>query len=210
MLPDDGVPSPVREVTLDAACPVCGAAGLQMRSMSLDIPYFGEALQTTVLCRECRFRHADVLLTQQGPPTRHTLRVRDAKDLSARVVRSSSGTVRVPELGAVMEPGPRSDAFISNAEGVLHRFRDILGFLARNGNTKPRREAARAALDRLAGMIDGKEPFTLIIEDPYGNSGILHEGARVDPLTDKEIRGLKTGVFTLELRPGGPRARASP
>jgi zinc finger protein len=178
--------------------------------MSLDIPYFGEALQTTVLCRECRFRHADVLLTQQGPPTRHTLQVRDAKDLSARVVRSSSGTVRVPELGAVMEPGPRSDAFISNAEGVLHRFRDILGFLARNGNTKPRREAARAALDRLAGMIDGKEPFTLIIEDPYGNSGILHEAARVDPLTDKEIRGLKTGVFTLELRPGGPRARASP
>ena len=201
--------SPVREVTLDAPCPVCAAPGLQMRSMGLEIPFFGDALQTTILCRECGFRHADVLLTKQGDPTRHTLRIGTAGDLDARVVRSSSSTVRIPELGAVMEPGPRSDAFISNAEGVLHRFRDIFDFLARNANTKPRREAARASLTRLAAMIEGREPFTLILEDPFGNSGILHDGALVEGLTDGEIRGLKTGIFTLELRPGGPRARAS-
>jgi zinc finger protein len=108
-----------------------------------------------------------------------------------------------------MEPGPRSDAFISNAQGVLHRFRDIFEFLARNANTRPRREAARGSLERLAAMVDGREPFTLILEDPFGNSGILHDGARAEGLTDEELRGLKTGVFTLELRPGGPRARAS-
>ena len=206
--PDDA--SPVREVALDASCPSCGTAGLQMRSMGLDIPYFGDALQTTVLCGACGFRHADVLLTRQGAPTRHTLRVPGAHDLSARVVRSSSCTVRVKELAAVIEPGPRSDAFISSAEGVLHRLRDILAFLARNGNTKPRREAARTSLERLARMIDGAEPFTLVLEDPFGNSAILHDGATVEPLSEREVRGLKTGVFTLELRPGGPRVRASP
>ena len=201
--------SPVREVTLDAPCPVCGGPGLQMRSMALDIPSFGDALQTTILCGECGFRHADVLLTNQGPPTRHTLRIGSPDDLSARVVRSSSCTVRVPELGAVMEPGPRSEAFISTAEGVLHRFRDIFEFLARNANTKPRRDAARTSLDRLAGMVDGKEPFTVVLEDPFGNSGIPHEAARTDALTDAEVGRLKTGVFTLELRPDGPRTRAS-
>jgi zinc finger protein len=210
MVPESDDPSPVREDTLDASCPLCGGPGLQMRSMALDIPYFGDALQTTVLCGSCGFRHADVLLTKQGAPTRHTLHVRDAGDLSARVVRSSSCTVRVPEIGAVMEPGPRSDAFISNAEGVLHRFREIFEFLGRNGSTKPRRDGARGSLDRLAGMIEGREPFTLVLEDPFGNSGILHDAGRVEGLSDDEVRGLKTGVFTLELRPGGPRARASP
>jgi zinc finger protein len=181
-----------------------------MRSMALDLPYFGDALQTTVLCGECGFRHADVLLTKQGAPTRHTLRVRNGGDLRARVVRSSSCTVRVLEMEAVMEPGPRSEAFISNAEGVLHRFRDIFGFLARNANTKPRRDAARKSLERLAAMIEGREPFTLVLEDPFGNSAILHEDAVADPLSDKEVSRLKTGVFTLELRPSGPRSRASP
>jgi len=178
--------------------------------MALDIPYFGEALQTTVLCEACGFRHADVLLTKQGDPTRHSLTVRGSGDLDARVVRSSSCTVRVPELGAIMEPGPRSEAFISNAEGVLHKFRDILEFLGRNASTKARRDEAARSLRSLNRMIEGAEPFTLVLEDPFGNSGILHEAAEVRPLTKDEVRGLKTGVFTIEMRRGGRRAPASP
>ena len=181
-----------------------------MRSMALDLPYFGDALQTTVLCLDCGFRHADVLLTREGAPTRHTFRVGDAKDLRARVVRSSSATVRVPEIRAVMEPGPRSEAFISNTEGVLHRFRDIFGFLARNANTGRRRHAAERSLDRLAAMIEGREPFTIVLEDPFGNSAILHEDSEVRPLTAREVRSLKTGVFTMKVRPGGRRSPGSP
>src|SRR3989304_1311752 len=60
--------SPVRDVALHAPCPMCGAANLRMRSLSMDIPYFGEALQTTVLCEACGFRHADVLLAGGGAP----------------------------------------------------------------------------------------------------------------------------------------------
>ena len=199
----------VKEVSLDASCPVCGTAGLRMRSMALEIPYFGGALQTTILCGSCGFRHGDVLLTNEGSPTRHRLRVRGSQDLSARVVRSSSCTVRVPELGAVMEPSMRSEAFISNAEGVLRRFRDILGFLARNGDSEARRRAARKSLDTLQAMIDGRQPFTLVLEDPSGNSAILHEGATVHALSERAASKLKRNAFTMELRPDAPRARAS-
>src|SRR2546427_11120509 len=118
-MPDAGEGSPVNDVALDAACPACGAAGLRMRSMALDIPYFGDALQTTVLCEACGFRHGDVLLTNQGPPTRHALRVASPGDLRARVVRSSSCPVRDPEPGASLEPGPPSDACISHLERLL-------------------------------------------------------------------------------------------
>ena len=178
--------------------------------MSIDIPYFGDALQTTVLCEACGFRHADVLHTRQGDPTRHALRVGGPEDLDARVVRSASCTVRVPELGVVMEPGPRSDAFISNAEGVLHRFRDIYGFLTRNADTERARRRATKSLETINRMIDGREPFTLVLEDPSGNSAILHEAAEVRPLTEAEVRRLKTGVFTIEASRGGRRAPASP
>src|SRR5438093_7147059 len=208
-MPDAGEGSPVNDVALDAACPACGAPGLRMRSMALDIPYFGDALQTTVLCEACGFRHGDVLLTNQGPPTRHALRVASAGDLRARVVRSSSCTVRVPELGASMEPGPTSEAFISNVEGVLHRFRDILGFLERNASTKARREAARKSQRVLRRMEEGDERFTLVLEDPFGNSAILHDGAEARGLTDREVASLTTGALTVVLRPPGSRARAS-
>jgi zinc finger protein len=208
-VPSSDEPPPMNAVTLDAPCPVCGTEGLRMRSMGLDLPYFGDALQTTVLCEACGFRHGDVLLMHQGPPTRHRLRVRGSSDLSARVVRSSSSTVRVPEIGAMMEPGMGSEAFISNAEGVLHRFRDILGFLARHADTDARKEAARRSLRTLERMIEGSEPFTLVLEDPSGNSAILHESTEVRTLSEREARRLKADVFTMELRPGGRRAPAS-
>jgi len=202
--------SPVREVALESACPMCGAQPLLMRSLRLDIPYFGDALQTTVLCRECGFRHADVIHTELGAPTRNTLRVRRAEDVNARVVRSSSCTIRIPEVGAVMEPGPQSEAFISNVEGVLGRFRDILGFLVRNAESDRRRAEARASLRAVDEMVEGRRPFTVILDDPFGNSGILHDEAEVRPLTEHEVKNLKTGMFVLEPGPSGVRPRASP
>ncbi len=200
----------MEESTLDAPCPMCGARTLTMRSLRLDIPYFGDALQTTVLCAECGFRHADVILTKEGKPTRHTLRVRSSADLTARVVRSGSCTVRLPELKAIMEPGQASEAFVSNAEGVLRRFREVFGFLVRNADTAAQRAKAESALATLDRMIAGLASFTLILDDPFGNSTILHEDAEARPLTARETAGLKTGVLTFETRGKAPRSRASP
>ncbi len=210
MAADPGAPPPVQETLLDAPCPMCGGGRLVLRSLRLDLPYFGDALETVVLCGDCGFRHADVLLTKEGRPTRHRMRVRGSSELSARVVRSSACTIRIPELKALMEPGQRSEAFVSNAEGVLVRFREILGFLSRNAATPRKRAAAVASLATVSRMIDGREPFTLVLDDPTGNSAILHEAAEVRPLTEAEVRGLKTGGFTFELRPRGPRPPASP
>ncbi len=131
-------------------------------------------------------------------------------DLDARIVRSSSATIRIPEIGGVLEPGPRSEAFISNAEGVLHRFRDVLGFLSRNADTAVRRRRADAAVATLDRMIRGEVPCTLILDDPFGNSAILHKAVEARALTDGELRGLKTDVFTVELHRARSRAPASP
>jgi len=170
---------------------VCGGSSLVMRSVPLDLPYFGEALQTTVVCQSCSFRHPDLLLTREAQPARYELSVAGPHDLSARVVRSASGTIRVPELRATIEPGPRAEAFVSNAEGVLRRLRDIADFGVRASETPAARRTAERIVATIDAMIAGGRPFTLIIEDPTGNSAILHARARKRTLTETEARRLK-------------------
>lgn len=184
---------------MDAPCPVCGHAPLVVRSLSLDLPFFGDALQTTVLCTACGYRHADVLLTRAGAPVRVALRVDRPERLSVRVARSSSGTVRIPELGAVMEPGPWAEAFVSNVEGVLRKFLDVvLGQEAVAADAASRRRLG-VVRRRMEAMVEGREPFTLILEDPTGNSTILDPDAVRTPLSREEASRLKSAEFVLDL-----------
>jgi zinc finger protein len=191
---------PFDEVPIDTPCPQCQGP-LRMITARLDLPVFGDALQTTIHCTDCAFRHADVLLTREGRPMRDSLHVTDEERRRARVVRSQSGTVRIPELGAAMEPGPAADAFITNAEGVLWRFRDVAAGAVATG-TEERPNAAQEVVDRMDAMIEGKEPFTVIIEDPSGNSAILHGATERVPLTPDEAASLKHGAFTFEVDGG--------
>ncbi len=183
----------MREDAVAGACPTCGGATLVMRSLPLSIPYFGDALQTTVLCTACTFRHADLILTSEGPPMRYELAV-DAARLDARVVRSAAGTIRIPELRAAIEPGLQAEAFVSNAEGVLRRIRDIVSFIHRTAGSDPAKRRAARSLAAIDEMIGGLRPFTLVLEDPTGNSAIVHEAARKRRLTAQEARRLKAGV----------------
>ena len=170
-----------------------------LRSLDLDLPYFGGALQTTLLCPACGYRHADLLLTTRRGPARFTLRVTRPGQLSARVARSSSGTVRIPELGASMEPGPRAEAFVSNVEGVLRRFLDVVQGQEATAETSADRTRIAAVRARIEGLIDGREPFTFVLEDPSGNSAILDPDAVREELTPDEAARLKSPEAVIDL-----------
>ncbi len=194
------VRGPVQEERLPSPCPVCGRANLVLRSVPLDLPYFGEVLQTILRCEDCGYRHADLLLTRTREPRRVSLRVTHADRLNARVARSASCTVRFPELGARMDPGPRSEAFVSNVEGLLHRFRDVaLGAKALASSKRARADAA-GAVARLDECIEGRRPFTLVLEDPTGNSDVLHEDAVREELTPEEVAHLRAPEPAMDLR----------
>jgi len=198
--PPDLVRGPIQEERLSSPCPVCGRANLVSRSVPLDLPYFGEALQTTLRCEDCGYRHADLLLTRTREPRRVSLRVDHPDRLNARVARSASCTVRIPELGARMDPGPRSEAFVTNVEGLLHWFRDAaLGAKALASSKRARADAARAVV-RLDECTEGRRLFTLILEDSTGNSDVLHEDAVREGLTPEEVTHLRAPEPTIELR----------
>ena len=187
-------------LTINANCPVCSAQ-MQFSWETQDIPYFGEAMLISGVC-ECGFRHSDTILLTQKEPARNTLAVQTLEDLNARVIRSSSGTIRVPELGVDIEPGYASDSYVSNVEGVLERIEEIVCFATSQARAADNQESTKRGeeiLENIAAARKGEFPLTFIIEDPLGNSAIASEKAVVTPLTDEEVARLQTGITLLEV-----------
>ncbi len=182
-------------------CPSCSEANLLVRSVLYSVPYFNELAMFSMECPSCNFSHNDVFSAEQRKPARFTLHVDDLKLLRSRVVRSGSGTFRLPEFGIDVEPGPAAESFITNVEGVLQRTMSVvetaIGFAE-----KPEEKAKGTKI--LANMnraIEGEFPFTLVIEDPAGVSGIIPEDmsqVTIEELSIEEASQLKGAPFWLD------------
>ncbi len=183
----------------DAICPACGAKGLTFNAEQIDLPYLGKSLETMLRCEACGYRHTDFVLTDMKDPTRVSYRVTEAEDMSVRVVRSSSGTVRIPELGIVIEPGLTSEAFISNIEGIVVRIERVLSQLHNDASSDDERAKIEALQNLFAAMREGKaDPVTIVLEDPFGNSHILADKAVSEPIPEEEAKKLKVGMTLLD------------
>ncbi len=192
----------VARTTIDASCPACGHQGMEYNAENVDLPYLGESLETMVRCKECGYRHTDFILTETKEPSRYRFEIRLADDMMVRVVRSSSGTIRIPSLGILIEPGIASDAFITNVEGILVRVERILNQLHNDAEDEETRLKVQELMDVFTAMRDGKaQPAELIIEDPFGNSAIVDERAIVERIPDDEASKLKVGMFVHDLSP---------
>ncbi len=178
-------------------CPACGKE-LNVITAIYDTPYFGKILLTSINC-QCGFKHSDSFSAQIRDPVRFKLEI-SKKTLFSKIVRSASGTIRIPELGLAMEPGPASQGFITNVEGVLIRFQEIVEMAKRwNSDNQKAVERCELILDRLKNAIEGNENLTLILEDPYGNSAIIDDGVFMEKLDHNEMKELKTGLTVVEL-----------
>lgn len=191
----------MKTVRVESPCPMCRETGaLQLLTMQIDIPYFGEGLESTLRCGACGFRHADFMILGQKEPLHLELKGQGDEAMQVRVIRSNSGTVRIPELGFTAEPSQLSESYVSNVEGVLERAKGIL-LTALDWHKEDAQKAAllHGYLDTLDRMVRGDAPFTLVIDDPFGNSAIVSEAVSRRPLTQDELARLKTGMTVIDL-----------
>jgi zinc finger protein len=183
-----------------SSCPICNAE-ITFDWETKEIPHFGEAMIIAGVCESCGFRLSDTILLSQGEPVRYTITVEEPEDLNARVIRSTSGTIRLPELGIDVEPGPASDAYISNVEGVLQKVKGIVAFAtksARDAGVEENALRGECILERIEQAMNGVGPLTIILEDPLGNSAIVSEKAISTKLTPEECEDLETGMIILD------------
>lgn len=179
----------------NARCPACENVGMEYNTETVDLPYLGESLETMLRCRECGYRHTNFILTDTSDPMRHTLVIDEEDDIMIRVVRSASGTVRFPSLGIDIEPGVASDAYITNVEGVLGRIEKVLFQLLRDAESEEEANKIQDLVELFARVRAGTaDPLTMVIEDPYGNSAIIHEKVVKEKLDEEEAARLQTGM----------------
>jgi zinc finger protein len=178
-------------------CPLCGATGtFQIKGSVDDVPYFGEVMETLVTCSNCGLRHVDVMCMGQRKPMRYEFKITSESDLMVRVVRSSTGTMNVPELGVTVDPGSASEGYISNIEGVLDRVEQAVK-LALKGARGAKRRRGESVLRKIEAIRGGKLKARVIIMDPSGHSAILAERVKKRELNRRELMSLKTGQLCL-------------
>jgi len=187
-------------------CPICSVEGeLKMRSHSAEIPYFGEHTQVTLLCDHCGWRQTDFIPADGAKPNGWNILVDDEEILRTRVVRSSSCTICIPELDLEVNPGTSNAGYVSNVEGVMNRFVDVIEMVS--ADFSPEHSASEIAecaemLSRLNSIMNGdfSQPVSIELLDPRGHSQILHAEATPRDLTNEELASLPVGpdpaIFT--------------
>ena len=179
---------------VDAPCPQCGGAdALTMLAMNDEIPYFGEHTQITVLCGSCGWKHTDFIPSDGEKPGFSSLLVDDSEKTMARVVRSSSCTIRIPELDLEVSPGSSSSGYVTNIEGVIKRFENAIETIIRGDEDGAVSETAFQILESLQMVKDGSGEISLELLDPKGRSQIIHLEAISRQLRDEEKEVLETG-----------------
>ncbi|MDI9619837.1 MAG: ZPR1 zinc finger domain-containing protein [Candidatus Nezhaarchaeota archaeon] len=155
-------------------CPLCGEKRLLVIEAYYELPNLNTVYLFSALCHGCGFKHNDIMeVTPHQEPSRFTVRVERAEDLNHLVVRSSHASVKIPEFGVTITPGPYAEGIITTIEGFLHRIKEIAEFLLSSEDDKRKKERCAHVLKKLASAIEGKEAFTFIIEDPSGLSLLI-------------------------------------
>lgn len=158
-------------------CPMCRNNTLTLREMSREIPYFGVCYLFSMDCSSCEYHMADVEAEKNdGKPVKYTLEIEDEKDMSIRVVKSSQATIKVPHLVEIT-PGPISNGYITNVEGILNRVKKVIEE-QKDDEDPAVQKKAKNQLKKIQRVLWGREKVTLTLTDPTGNSAIISEKAK--------------------------------
>ena len=179
-------------------CPACAKNGVAKSIMKeIEIPHFGKVMETTIQCPSCGFKHSDIIALEQNDPAKYVLEI-NKNNLSVRVVRSQSATVIIPEIGVKVEPGPKSEGYVTNVEGVLARFESAVKKALTLFDDAESQKNAKNTLNQIQELKKGNGTATLIILDPFGQSNIVSENVEILEIPDEELQDLKTGFSHIE------------
>ena len=182
-------------------CPVCGGEKtLEITNRTDNIPYFGDMLETAVSCKNCGYQSSDSISLEHNEPMRFKLKI-DSTKLSSRVAKSQTATISIPDLGLKVEPGPKSQGYVSNVEGILNRFESaVLRAIKLEGEEidPDVQDKALDIIDYLTRIKMGEMSALLMLEDPFGNSVIDDDDVDKEILTPEEAEKLQTGFATFD------------
>ena len=176
---------PNEEVMSGQPCPICHKKAMTLTQSEIEVPYFGKIALFSMTCGECKFHKADVEAMEPKEPVKCTFEISSEKDMKVRIVRSSTATIKIPHITTIT-PGPASNGYVTNIEGVLKRVERQVE-IARDSEEDPAaKKKAKNMLKKLTRIMWGQEKQKIIIEDPTGNSAIISENVVIEKLKVKK------------------------
>lgn len=158
-------------------CNFCGKKSLTLREDEVDIPHFGRVFVFSMSCKSCGYHKADLEPSENKEPCTYTLEISSEDDLNIKIVKSGEATIKIPRI-ITIEPGPASEGFITNVEGLLEKIKKIIQSAADAEEEKDVKKKAKNQIKKLNNVILGRDSMKLIISDPSGNSAIISDKAQ--------------------------------
>ena len=167
-------------------CPLCHEKSLILTEREVEVPYFGKIFLFSMTCNNCKYHKADIEATEKKEPVKYEFEISSEKDMKVRIVKSSEATVKLPHI-ATITPGPASQGYVTNIEGVLNRVKYQIESAKEMEEDEEDKNKAKNLLKKITKIIWGQEKQKLIIEDPSGNSAIISDKAVKSSLKIKKI-----------------------
>jgi len=162
-------------------CPICKKNTLTLMEDEKEVPYFGKLYVFSMSCSNCKYHKADVESAEEKDPVKFSIDIKGEKDMNIRIVKSAQATVKIPYITTI-EPGPGSNGYITNVEGILKRVKRQLESAKENEEDKSKKKKLKNMLKKLKDVMWGKKKIKIIIEDPSGNSAIISDKAKKSKL----------------------------
>jgi len=157
-------------------CPMCHKKTLTLTELDRDVPYFGHVFLFSMNCSNCKYHKADIESSEQREPVKWTIEAQGDEDMKIRIVKSAHATLKIPHIMTIA-PGPASNGYITNIEGVLNRVQKGIESARDSEEDPAAKKKAKNLLKKLQRVTWGKDKLKIIIEDPTGNSAIISDKA---------------------------------
>lgn len=157
-------------------CPLCNEKTLILTEREMEVPYFGKVYLFSMTCSNCKYHKADVEALEKKEPVKFEFEISSEEDMKVRVVKSSEATVKLPHI-AEITPGPASQGYVTNIEGILNRVKYQVEAAKDMEEDDEGKKKASNLLKKIMKITWGQEKQKIIIEDPSGNSAIISDKA---------------------------------
>ncbi len=169
-------------------CPYCGKESMEVTELYYEVPSFGGLILYSYRCSSCGYRHVDLQYLEAKKWKVYRYTIEDSRDIAETLVfRSKTCRIRSPELGFTIDPGIAAEAFITTAEGLLYKVLDFAERMLALAETEEEKQKIQEFMDKVRRALNGELRFTIVLEDPLGNSLIRPPRGREGRLVTEEL-----------------------
>jgi len=187
---------PLQEV--ESLCMSCGEQGIT-RMLLTSIPYFREVIVMSFRCEHCGNNNNEIqsASTIKEHGVTYTVKILNQGDLDRQLVKSETASITIPDFELTIPPlrgqlttveGLFRDTILDlNSDQPVRRIQDLPTYekietlLAKLREVVPDDDDTAAPTMKQRKPEDPVKSFTVILDDPAGNSFVEFNGSMADP-----------------------------